>query len=96
VLVQVVNLHHYDTDEYERARLLREDHLDLARERLLVRAREIRTVLESDESDTAVPNPGGLCQSYGEFLHRCPVGQAHVARYAGADAVKERISTPVG
>jgi hypothetical protein len=91
--VETVNLLHGDDDEFVVRATLSEQDLIAVRRRLLETIRAMATVLATETANTVPASPGDFCLAWCGYLAFCPPGRDHVRKYAGEEALNERLAT---
>jgi len=90
--LETVNLMHSGSEDFIVRRLMPASMLVEHRDRLIDLAREMAEADACEEASQVPASPDHLCFNWCSHLHRCTVGQAHVRKYHGEEALTERLS----
>jgi hypothetical protein len=90
--LETVNLMHAKGDEFLVQATLSVEQLLEERDHFVATMQEMGMALEAAGAQEVIASPGGLCAQWCPFLRYCAPGQAHVRKYVGEDALRERLA----
>lgn len=90
--LETVNLLHGDGEEFILRATLSEHDLLEQRDRLVETMRGMASVLQAETAGEVLASPGDLCLDWCQYLAYCPAGMDHVSKYAGEEALAQRLA----